>query len=245
MKVLNVSVLLLTAVTLVGCNSNSYNGGNGGNGGGGPQDTSYTGTFVDASGTNGTLSFTLPYVSPVVLGTYSVLGSSGVLITGQLHIGGSTIDLAGTFDGPSGDLSLSGGGYSFAGTRAPDGSYSGTLTAPGGSGSWVALSASGATATVYCGTYICELALCDPLQQTESFNLVVSGTTAIAAVVLLNGDFGVAAGTVSGADIEFDVGTIHLGGQISGNSVGGDWSDQASFEGGSWSGTTTACSASD
>jgi len=95
--------------------------------------------------------------SPAV---FDITGTSAtaatVNVTGTLKIeGDGSISLTGSYDTSTHALSVSGGGYSFAGTFS-NGAISGTFTAPGGGGGSFSTSSTSSGGTVYsfCGSAV-------------------------------------------------------------------------------------------
>jgi hypothetical protein len=112
--------------------------------------TSFKGTVAGSGGRSGTIAITVQAKITAAAVRALASPSASAVIT---FSDGSTVALTGTYDSNSGTLSITGGGYSVAGTIAND-QVSGTFTAPdGGTGIFTLLDATQATVTNYCGTF--------------------------------------------------------------------------------------------
>lgn len=155
-------------------------------------------------------------------------------VTGTLVLnGGAPVTLSGTFDTETGELSVTGGGYAFAGVFDGVHGLEGTWTGPGGSGGTFVTTDLDAAAA-YCGSY--ETGEGD---DSGTFSFVIGGTILRGAAVssedesLLPLD-----GTVAGNAI-----TIYFPGTTSvlavgtrdGSAVSGTFDDQQGNQG-TWSG---------
>ena len=148
-----------------------------------PKTTStYAGTFAGSSGGTG--------VSGSM--TVDLAGTPA----GTLLVSGTSIALTGTYDSASEAVTLSGGGYSFSGTRSGS-ILSGIFTAPGPiTGGFVLTS--GRSVRVYCGTS----ASATPGGPTGTINLVITGSTIVGlAVKTQTGEVTVLNGTSSGSTV--------------------------------------------
>lgn len=207
----------------------------------------YQGGYVDSVGSVGSLSFTIQDATPTAS---RALGIPGVAVTGELvPAGGSPVALSGTYDPQTEQINLSGSGvariaggcdYCILGERGPSGAFSGSISTPFGSGEWVGLGvAAVSTATVFCGSYNCDVGC--PGGETGSFHLVTFGSTAVVGVLTGDGSTLAAAGTRSGNVVSIDVETLSADGTIAGNGITGTYADSGSGESGTWVGSTGAC----
>ena len=210
----------------VGCDGSGYSGGTS------AHPTTYDGTFTGSSGTSGTLSLTITppgattqsALMPLVVTTDSVIG--GIHITG----GGDTI-VNGTFTTPSGPLSVSGGGYTFTGTRS-NGVLSGTFAGPGvTSGAFTALVSTGSQpVSIFCGTFSGS--------DSGSWNLAMSGSN-------LSGSFTGGAGSsfLTGTRSGDHVSLTFVNGSATGtledywSTVSGTWMTNGGSQSGTWTGS--------
>ena len=239
------TVATLAAVGLAAC------GDNGGTVTGLPASTSYSGVFADPVNVGTiTLTFASPVASLVGSGlTADVVGTTAVNVTGSLVIlpAGTTIPLTGTID--NGAFSVSGGGYTLTGTLS-NGQLSGTLTGPDGDGAFQALA--GTNTELFCGIYMGTDEQGNP--DNGDFYLVRNGAF-VKVVVHTGSDVIPIAGSVvnNNASVSVVVQNPQLGnvtvtasGSFSGASVSGTYMLSALNGtltwGGTWSGSTAACS---
>jgi len=226
------TLLALALLALIGpfagCNNDDDEGQNL------PTTTTYEGTLTGPGGESGTLTVLVLVAPP-----YSsvALARDTVTATGTVTLqGGGTIDLVGTYDDVTGQLVITGGGYTFTGTAA-NGQIVGFYTGPNGTGSFVALIATGARVTVYCGAFDGDA--------TGSWNLAVSnGGAALGSFTAADGVSGSLVGTVSSEGVialQVPETLITANGTLLGGSVSGNWSDDENGDSGSWQGSTAQC----
>jgi hypothetical protein len=195
--------------------------------------TRYAGTFTGSSGESGVLSLTVQQPPPagvsIIRATITTSGTATVS-------GAGSVSLTGTFDDVTGELNVSGGGYTFSGIVA-NGEVMGDYAGPNGPGAFVALQATGANVTVYCGTFEGDA--------TGMWNVAVSsdGTVAGAFTDATNASSSLT-GTVSSNNVALEdpAGDVTANGTIAGGSVTGTWTDVGSGDTGNWTASTGACS---
>lgn len=214
------SVALVAAVALgtPGCSSTPSTGDAGGVGG-----TPYSGVFTGAK-ESGVIDVV---VSSGGAQTKDIRLQSLLQVTGSIRlVGGMTINVTGTYDDVTKQLTLSGGGYSFTGTGASDG-VNGTYMGPNGSGVFTVLT--GQTVTVYCGSYAGDA--------MGSWNFVVSGSSLSGSAVDSGGGGDTFTGTVNGGMVSITSKAMSTAsGTISGNTATGTW-QSAGGKKGTWTGT--------
>ena len=144
-------------------------------GGSGPSglkpSTSYRGVITADDGTTAGLELTFNSAVAIRVVTPPAADAAAYAVvpaTGVVTLPGGAVHLAGTLDGNA--LSMTGGGFTLTGTLK-NGSFTGTVTGPGGlSGAFQALSSTDVTpAYAYCGTY-------DGNLEDGTFNVVTAGT---------------------------------------------------------------------
>ncbi len=198
-----------------------------------PTTTRFAGTFTGASGESGVLNFTVQQPPPAAV----TIIRATITTTGTATVSGAgTVSLSGTFDDVTGDLNVSGGGYTFSGVVV-DGQLVGDYTGPNGPGSFAALQATGANVSLYCGTFDGDL--------TGMWNLAVSSDgTVVGSFTDAGNDSAALSGSVDGGDVALEVpgGDVTATGSINGGSATGTWTDVGSGDTGTWTGSTGACS---
>jgi hypothetical protein len=143
--------------------------------------------------------------------------------------GGVTVDLSGTFDPSSGALSLSGGGYAFAGSIT-NGSLGGSYTGPNGSGSFSLVP--GGASQFFCGSF--------DGSDSGVWNLVVGASSAAGSLASASGAVPFTC-TVSGATLSCSgANGVVATGSIAGGVASGDWHDGKGGNG-KWKGTSGGC----
>jgi len=217
------------ALTLVfACGSD----GGGSNNGGGNTSTSFVGILSSDDGSeSGSLLVSVSTATPAPPAPTSVafasVGASGTLTL----VGGGTISLSGTYDDASGDLALSGGGYSFAGSYDGSNRLEGTYTGPSTTGTFVSAQDDGST-EAFCGSYLGD--------DQGLWNFVIDGTTILGEAVSVNsGGTLPLDGTISAGAISIvypGSQTVLATGTRSGASVSGTWNDPNSSDQGTWTG---------
>jgi hypothetical protein len=201
----------------------------------GPTTTSYTGVMA-GTGVSGTLSISIPTGKR----TYdpSSAAAETTLITASLKInGGATIPLTGFYIATTGEIYLTGGGYTFVGVLA-DGTVTGTFTYTGGNGIFRCDEGTSSTVSQYCGRYQDTT----PGTGAGYFNMTISGT-AIYVLVYPDGGEGAAFSTTGSINasnqisiynpennaIVIATGTLNptahtVSGTYAGDPAGGTWS---------------------
>jgi hypothetical protein len=213
-------------VTVAGCNDSNNNDR--------PATTTrYAGTFTGSSGESGVMNFTVQQPPPagvtIIRATITTTGTASVT-------GAGTVSLTGTFDDQTGDLNLSGGGYTFSGVIS-NGELVGNYTGPNGPGTFVALQATGASVSVFCGNFNGDT--------TGMWNVAISSDGSVAGT--FTDDANVSSpitGTSSNGTLTLEVpgGDVTANGTVSGGSVTGTWTDAGSGDTGNWTGSTGSCS---
>lgn len=136
-------IVLVAAAMIAGCHKDDSTPTSPGT----SNPTTYVGTLGN-SAEAGTM--TLTFQSAPSKAAYS---AASVPITGSIKIGGTTINLTGTYDPDTDNLTVAGGEYTFTGHWS-SGSITGSYTGPNGAGSFTAQGAESAGAVkVYNGTY--------------------------------------------------------------------------------------------
>ena len=197
------AVLLLTTIVsfsvLVGCNNN-YKSSGGGGGGGGATTSSFAGWLANGS-ESGLLTVTISKAGLTRPRPGSLSPAASVTATGSLVLTGTTTGIAmpGTFDDETGELHLTGGGYTVDGLYdvGPPSNLSGIYRGPNGAGQFSCESGAASSAQVYGGSY-----LSDASGDGGTFLMAVRGT-AIHGVATADGDsMGLPfAGTLAGTAI--------------------------------------------
>ncbi len=123
--------------------------------GGGATSTAFTGWLANGV-ENGSLAITVN--APNLAGRVGAPTAPRLEVTstGTLSLSGSApIDLTGTLDDETGDLTLAGGGYTLTGIYipGPPGNMFGSYTGPNGDGSFDVLTGGSSSATVMCGEW--------------------------------------------------------------------------------------------
>jgi len=210
------SILLSVLITLSapGC-------GSGGGGGGGGAST-FEGTIAASDGKTGVLQITLPAGAAALTTDQAAAGASSVTGTLTLADGGGVIELSGSYDSGTGDLTLTGGGYAFTGSVGK-GEISGTFTGPGGStGGFTGLDSTTSTVTTYCGTFSSS-------EETGVFNTQASSNgdasgTATNVTGPRTGLTVLLSGTITGNVIDLVTSEgVHIPGTVSGTTVSGSF----------------------
>lgn len=206
----------------------------------------WTGTVVGAGGSSAsgwvTLTFSQP-VSAVTLRPDAALAATAVTVSGSLKLGSDPAMalVGGTFDPASHAFAgLAGSGYTVSGTIGTS-SVTGQIAGPI-PGRFVALAGTASSTSAYCGTF--RFTVPAATFQDGSWNLVLTGATAAGVTYDPNGsDYGAVAGTVTGSTVDlqfpnFQGGTGTAVGTVSGTTVSGTWTNNAtpSAASGSWTG---------
>lgn len=175
--------------------------------------------------------------------------SHAVTATGYLtHSGAATDTLNGTFDDESGDLDITGGGYTLIGTydAGPPSVMLGAYTGPNGDGQFSCLVGGVSSADIYCGNYMNEAHA-----DSGTFIVAVRGNTLEGAAIEDGGATATGfTGSVSGTGTVRDLaisGTITNGylltatGQVDTGThlIGGTFKvtyNAAPYDSGAWSG---------
>lgn len=147
-----------------------------------PTPTTYTGVMA-GTGVSGTLAVVIP--SAKLPATLSAEGDT-IVITGTLDInGGGTVPLTGFLVVATGQIYLTGGGYTFVGALTGT-QITGTFTYTGGNGVFTCNEGTSSNVKNYCGRY----AENSPGTDAGAFNMTISGTT-IYLIVYPDGEGGV------------------------------------------------------
>jgi hypothetical protein len=151
--------------------------------------------------------------------------------TGSHQLGGTAVALSGTYDDQTKDLTLTGGGYTLAGSFDGVDRLEGAFSGPGTSGTFVTAKRQSGTAA-YCGTFTGD--------DDGTFSFTVSGGKVLGTAVSTSGSAAIPLdGVKSGGAITIYVpGTtlVLAAGTISGNNVSGTWDDHQGSTG-TWSGS--------
>lgn len=200
-----------------------------------PTTTKFQGTFAGTGDQSGTLDIEvqavvapqtawLDYIIPA-LHAQSTPSVSGTITTTS----GSATSVTGTYNTSTNALQLSGGGFTFTGSRSGS-SITGTFTGPSGStGGFSTLNATAGSVTVYCGTFT-------SLGGKESgiFNIQTSSSGTASGTSSTSRGSTALTGTVTGSTLQLTVasgGTMT--GAVSGGTVSGTGSDDTVFAGSS------------
>jgi hypothetical protein len=146
--------LALVALVAAGACTGDSNGG----GGGGATTTSWVGLVQGSDGVeSGSLSVTAQTASPAMgrPGGGISLAAGDVTATGiysRFDPNPGTVDLSGTYNPDSDDLSLAGSGYTFTGTFDGQSRLEGNFTGPSGDGNFVTEKDDG-SGQVFCGDF--------------------------------------------------------------------------------------------
>lgn len=183
-----------------------------GTSGGTTGSTDFEGTLAGDGGETGTISVTVGTdVAALKAQTSGDVEATGVCI----FVGQPPVDLSGTFNSSSGDLSLTGDGTTFTGNIS-GGEVSGTFSNPttGLNGGFSGLDSTEGTVTLLCGTF----AQSSPGDDAGVFNVQVDS----------NGNLSGTSICTSGEGCN----PVDLSGSVTGNTVNGTTSDEGvTFEG--------------
>lgn len=206
--------LLLAMLLLLGSCSDEDNPQNPG----GPVPLYFAGTV---NGINGSLSGSIE------------LTINGTAVTGSFVVvapAAATHALTGTYNTTTRDISVTGGGYTFAGNfdgaNTLDGTMSGTVT-----GTFNAVKDDSQTAIAFCGTFTGT--------DDGVWNFTLDGNTLSGSYTTTSGDSGLLEGTISGNNITINhpLGGAPLAtGTRSGDNASGTWDNQAG-DSGTWTGS--------
>lgn len=229
---LTAASLLLVGLAVGACSDDENNNGPGGP----PASASYKGLVASTSGETGplTITFASPVAAPPALPADPTgpmpSGGSPVAASGSFFLGGvGPIALTGTLD--SGDLTMTGSGWSFTGTLA-DGEITGSFSGPGGeSGSFAAIADSeGNPVSAYCGSYSGTDFTSDPPSSTEgTFSVVIAGSVVLGTAYNDDGSNEDFSGTANTSAKTFtimkttELGTLNASGSYSATSISGTW----------------------
>jgi hypothetical protein len=161
--------LAILALVTGGCKDDSNPAAAGGG------STTFTGIMA-GTGVSGSISITIP--TPKRAYPSTAAEGDTLVVTGVLKInGGATISLTGFLVVETGELSLTGGGYTFDGFLDM-GSVTGTFTYSGGTGYFSAEQGSSSTVKTYCGSYQDNA----PGTESGTFNMIINGTSIVVIV---------------------------------------------------------------
>ncbi len=180
LRVRPLSPILVAASVLslgiwAGCGSDdNKSSNNGGGGGGGTTTSSFTGWLAN-SVENGSVAITVNKANLAGRPRIPNAPRAAVTASGTLTLSGvAPVALTGTLDDTSGDLGLSGGGYTLTGLYdpGPPSKLFGSYTGPNGNGGFDCESGGSASATVLCGGWTSS-------DQSDSgtFTFSIRGTT--------------------------------------------------------------------
>ena len=197
---------------------------------------------TDGIAPTGPTAFQGTIAGPAVSAVLSLTMNSPAAGTLKI-LGGTTINVAGTWEPATGAMSVSGGGYTISATFANE-SLTGTFTGPTAPGVVAAMPAGrGTTVEVYCGTHS-QTTFSHPGPNNTPgvkgfWNLVRRGSSLVGVGSDKGGSM-VITGTITGTAVTIADGRASPAtGTLSGNSMSGTWSDAG--DGGTWTGSTTAC----
>jgi hypothetical protein len=184
-------------------------------GGGSTTTTTLSGSLAASDGRTGslTLSGEVPSASAVAGPTAVSLSVRALItLTGTVSLSdGTTATLTGTWDNVSGDITITGGGYSFVGTLV-NGALSGPFSGPSVTGFFsLRVAATSAGSDVYCGTFTGREPEDDPLGNPSfgpdngTWNLVVTGPDVDVIVLSDEGSPAVLGGTRSGQTVTITI----------------------------------------
>jgi hypothetical protein len=206
----------------------------GGGGGGGGSTSQFLGIMSTDDGLqSGEISITLQTGSPDVEAPTAVKAFASVSASGTHKLGGTAVNMTGTYDDQTKGLTLTGGGYTVAGFFDGVDRLTGGFSGPGNSGIFVTTEKGNAT-VAYCGTFTGG--------DDGTFSFVVNNqnkvvgtayTTSGSAPIPLDG-------TKSGSSITIyapgSTTVVLASGTISGNSASGTWDDHQGNTG-TWTGS--------
>lgn len=198
----------------------------------------HMGVLAGADGLSGTIEITLGTSVVATLAAESVVLASILPASGTATFTGiGSIALSGTWDDTTGDLALSGGGYTFVGTLSGS-TLAGTFSGPGGAtGFFTALTIGAGTITTYCGTY----------SGTASgvWNFALQSTGQILGAYGGPGGSGGIIGQATGPSLSGDWGDPSpfgdygtYSGSFSGSGVSGTWAETGGSDAGAFTGST-------
>jgi len=196
----------------------------------------HMGVLAGTDGLSGTIEITLGTSATATIAAAesralaSVLPASGT----ATFTGIGSIALSGTWDDTTGDLVLSGGGYTFMGTLSGN-ILAGTFSGPGGAtGFFTALTIGAGTITTYCGTY----------SGTASgvWNFALQSTGQVLGAYAGPGGSGGVIGQATGSTLSGLWGNATedgtYSGSCSGSSVSGTWAETGGLDSGTFAGST-------
>lgn len=232
------AAFIVLAGLAVGCSSSDDNSPP-------AQAASFYGTYTDPAGPG---TITLTQAAAAAAGASALGGGSNpVPLIGTLTLAGfGDIPVDGTYFIDTGVLTFSSldDAYNFAGDVV-GGIASGTSSGPDGGGAFV-LFAGGTpfNVGVYCGSAVCTS---PPFCKSAiTFDMALAGSTALVTADL-NGTLVNSIGSISGNSVDIHITqggenvTIH--GTLFGSSISGNWIDSGFGESGTFSGTSSACTA--
>ena len=207
----------------------------------------FTGTYVDAAGFGGVLSFTIEGSAGGSL-VATMLAAGDVAGTVQ-DTGVGTVALSGSYAAASG-LDLQGSGFQFQGVLQSDGHFQGSCcVTPRGPLAWATYPGDATSVQVLCGSYSrCTDPGCSLPVYLYPLSVAVAGSSATVAVIeLAQGQPVTVPGilTSSGSQVflDFDFGQVHASGELlPGSTASGDWADSGgSGDTGIWSASAAQC----
>lgn len=168
------AALAIFAFILGGCKDDSTPAGPGGGGG---TATSYVGVMA-GTGVSGSITISIPTAKRAVAPTATAADTT--VITGVLKInGGATVNLTGFYVATTGEIYLTGGGYTFVGVLdSTEGTIAGSFSWSGGSGFFSCDEGNAANVKTFCGQYQDN----SPGTESGSFNMTLNGNEILVIV---------------------------------------------------------------
>ena len=203
--------------------------------------TSFYGTYADP-GASGTIELT--GVSAATAPAHGGVAREEVGLIGQLTINGTVSDLVGVWDTTAAtlDFATDDNVYTFHG-NVVGGQVTGISNGPNGQGAFVLfLGGTPSNVATFCATAICTT----PASCTETgfFNFANAGQTSLLTIDY-GGEIFFAVGSSTASTVDFHIVQsgvdVTIAGDISGSTITGTWSDAIGGVGGTFSGSTGAC----
>jgi hypothetical protein len=230
------ALALVTLVVAAACTGDSTSGG-------GATSTTWVGLVVGSDGIeSGSLTVTAQTMSPAVgRPDGGIALAEGDVSTAGIYKrvtpNAATVNLSGTYNPRTDQLSVSGSGYTFTGAFDGQSRLEGTFTGPTTDGSFITEVSTG-TAQTFCGSYSGDD------QGTWSF-VVTGGEVHGLAQSSISGSAPIPLNGVVDSQGHITIylpgtQTVFAEGTITGTSASGTWTDPESGDSGTWGGNT-AC----